>query len=276
MKKSELLRIVSERTGLEATKIAEIINSENEEIEGIELPELHVFDQNQLTERLKNHVEISKPTLIEMAIKEARNSLGLEFEGKTIENLAKAAIEKGKQEAGIKPSEALKEKDSIIEKLQKTIQDVESDYKTKLESKENELSQIRTNQNIYSLIPDNLDTNLSKKDLAILFKNDVQIVEQDGKLLYKQNGEVLRDTKTQNPLSGENVINNWLSNKNIMTKQEGKGRADGNSKIKNTSVDSITTSAEFYAYCDANNIPRSEHPEIMKKIRKTNSNFFLQ
>lgn len=275
MKKDELLSIMSERTGLEATKIAEIINSENEEIEGIELPQLHVFDENQLSERLKNHVDISKPTLIEMAIKDARNKLGLEFEGKTIENLAKAAIEKGKQEAGIKPNEALKEKDSIIEKLQKTIEDVENDYKTKLETKETELSQIRTNQNIYSLIPDNLDTNLSKKDLAILFKNDVQTVEQDGKLLYKQNGEVLRDAKTQNHLSGEAVINNWLSEKNIMTKQENKGRADGNSKTKTTNLDSITTSAEFYAYCDANNIPRSEHPEIMKKIRETNSNFFL-
>ncbi|WBC28460.1 hypothetical protein RPMD05_74 [Rhodobacteraceae phage LS06-2018-MD05] len=275
MKKDELLSIMSERTGLEATKIAEIINSENEEIEGIELPQLHVFDENQLSERLKNHVDISKPTLIEMAIKDARNKLGLEFEGKTIENLAKAAIEKGKQEAGIKPNEALKEKDSIIEKLQKTIEDVENDYKTKLETKETELSQIRTNQNIYSLIPDNLDTNLSKKDLAILFKNDVQTVEQDGKLLYKQNGEVLRDAKTQNHLSGEAVINNWLSEKNIMAKQENKGRADGNSKTKTTNLDSITTSAEFYAYCDANNIPRSEHPEIMKKIRETNSNFFL-
>lgn len=275
MKKSELLSAMSERTGLDATKIAEIINSESEEIEGVELPELHVFNKEQLSERLKNHVDISKPTLIEMAIKEARNSLGLEFEGKTIENLAKAAIEKGKKEAGAKPNEALAEKDSIIEKLQKTIQDVENDYKTKLETKEGELSQIRTNQNIYGLIPDNLDTQLSKKDLAILFKNDIQIVEQDGKLLYQQKGEVLRDAKTQNPLSGEMVINNWLAEKNIMTKQENKGRADGNSKPKTTSLDAITTSAEFYSYCDANNIPRSEQPELMKKIRETNSNFFL-
>ena len=235
----------------------------------------NLFNKEQLSERLKNHVDISKPTLIEMAIKEARNSLGLEFEGKTIENLAKAAIEKGKKEAGVKPNEALAEKDSIIEKLQKTIQDVENDYKTKLETKEGELSQIRTNQNIYGLIPDNLDTQLSKKDLAILFKNDVQTVEQDGKLLYKQNGEILRDAKTQNPLSGENVINDWLSKKNIMAKQENKGRADGNSKPKTTSLDAITTSAEFYSYCDANNIPRSEQPELMKKIRETNSNFFL-
>ena len=35
MKKSELLSAMSERTGLDATKIAEIINSESEEIEGM-------------------------------------------------------------------------------------------------------------------------------------------------------------------------------------------------------------------------------------------------
>lgn len=276
MRKDELLSIMSERTGLEATKIAEIVNSESEEIEGVEIPTLHVFDENQLGERLKNHVELSKPTLIEMAIKEARKNNGLEFEGKTIDNLVNAAIEKGKKEAGLKPNEALQEKETMIENLRKSIQQIEQEKENELNRIKGELSIVQTNQYLNSIIPDGLDTPLSKSDLSILFKNDIQIVEKDGKKQFVKNGDIMRDAKTQNPLDAQTVINNWLSEKNITVKTEQKGRGGKNETGNtSTSLDSIETTQDFYNYCKENNISRKDQSNLIVEIRKNNPNFFL-
>jgi hypothetical protein len=211
-----------------------------------------------------------------MAIKEARKNNGLEFEGKTIENLVKAAIEKGKSEAGVKPNEALKEKEQMIANLQKTIEEIEQQKENELNKLKGELTQVQTNQFLNSLIPDNLDTPLSKSDLSVLIKNDIQIIEKDGKKQFVKNGEILRDSKTQNPLDGKTVINNWLSEKNIMEKQEQSGRGGKNEPGKlNTKLESIESTDDFYNYCKENNISRQDQPKIITEIRKTNPNFFL-
>lgn len=275
MKKPELLQIISERIGLPTDDIISKINSEEEEFE-LELPTVHVFNDEQLTDRLKNHVAKSTPTLLEMAVKEARNNNGLEFEGKTVENLVKAAIEKGKKEAGAKPNEALKEKDEVIEKLRQNIIDIEKTKDSEYETLQNKLSKIETSQLIKDLIPDKLDTQLSKKDLSTLFKNDIAVKQIDGKNVYEEDGEVLRDGKTQNPLTGNQVMERWLNQKGIKEKTETSGRGEGNSKhTTNTKLENIETSEDFYNYCSENNVPQNEQGKLLAEVRKTNTNFFL-
>ena len=112
MKKQELIKYLSDTTKIDAKKLAEVLSSDKDEIE-LELPEVHVFTNEDLQERLTNHAKISSKTFIEMGVKEARNDLkekyGVDFEGKTIPNLVAAAIEAGEKKANVKPNEKINE-----------------------------------------------------------------------------------------------------------------------------------------------------------------------
>ena len=95
MKKTDFLNKLSELTGVEVEKITEIVTTESEDIEGIELPQLHVFSEEQLEDRLITNVKKSTPTIIEQAIKGERDKIkdkfNITFEGKTIDNLVATA-----------------------------------------------------------------------------------------------------------------------------------------------------------------------------------------
>lgn len=275
MKKTEFINVLSERTGVKAEDLISAINSTEEEV-SVEVANVHLFTEEQLTDRLKNHIEKSKSTIIEMAIKNMRKLEGFDFQGKTIENLVEAAIEKGKKDAGAKPNEALAEKDGIIAKLQKNIEDIEANHRTKISELEERLTKKERESHVFSLIPDNLDTVLSKNDISILFKSEIEVSEHEGKIVYKKNGEILRDDKTQNPLDGKAVFEQFLANRNIMAKEGNEGRGKGNEFGKQkTKIESIETTDQFYDYCQENNIPRNEQPKLLSEIRKTKPDFFL-
>lgn len=276
MKKQDFLKILSDRTGIEVTKITEIINSESDDVD-VEIKNIQIFTDDELTERLKNHVNISKPTLIEMEVKSARNEYGLEFEGKTITNLVNAAIEKGKKEADIEPNEKISELESINQKLKSNILEIEEKHSSELEVKNKELNSIRNDSYINSLIPDNLDTSLSKNDIAVLFKSDNTAIHENGKITFTDiNGEPYRVAKTQDIKDNNTVLNEWLEAKGIKEKDlEGRG-GDNNRGKKNTGLSSIKNSDDFYKYCDDNNIPQEERFKLIPQIEKENSEFVLK
>jgi len=282
MKKQDFLQKLSELTGIEVTKITEAINSEEEEIEGIEIPEKHIFTDDELEARLKNHASKSGNTFIEMAVKEARNSHELEFEGKTVDNLVKAALEKGKAdgiaEAGKKPNDLIAEKDKIIEKLQSNLEQSEAATQQKIDDLNNTIKSMKSESMVNSIIPDNLDTPLTKSDLAVLFKNDYQIKEEETGIVFTdRNGNVLRKEKTQEPMTSEEVIEQWMTAKNIKTKNDdGRGGDDDKTKVDGKlSVKGIKSTTDFYDYCEKNNIPSREYSKVLVEIQKESPEFML-
>ncbi|MFA5572132.1 MAG: hypothetical protein WDA42_03415 [Candidatus Bathyarchaeia archaeon] len=281
MKKDDFLQKLSERAGIEATKIAEIITAESDEVEGIELPEVHIFTDEELSTRLKNHVEISRNTVIEQAIKEARNNLkekfGVTFEGKNIDNLVAASIEVGKKEAGAKPNEKIEELNKVIETLQGNINNVESEWKNKYSELENKHKTIQRNLFIKSILPTDLDTTLSHDKVVALFNMDVQVDEDNGQTIFKDaNGNPYRDPKTQNPLKAEEVVTMWLDQTNIKRKNpEGRGGANEHGK-PNGSLASIKSTEDFYEYCKTNNIARKDYGNVLVEVQKVLPEFRLQ
>jgi len=278
MKKQDFLNTLAERSGIDATKIVEIINSENEDID-IELSNVNLFTDDELTDKLKNHVSISKPTLIEMEIKNARNDFELEFEGKTMKNLVNAAIEKGKAEAGIKPNEKIKEQESIIQKLKSNIDQLENDFNSKLTAREKEVNNLKADYLIQNMIPDGLDTPLSKKDITTLFKAENTVKNEDGKMVFADiNGEIYRNDKTLNILDSKDVVNNWLANKGIKMKStNGRGLGNDNGKnIGKTKLGNISNSDEFYKYCKENDIPDRDRYKLIPQIQEENPDFVLE
>lgn len=285
MKKKDFIKRLSEMTGLEPDKVVEYINSDNEEIEGLELPELSFFTEDELSAKLKNHANSSSKTFIEMAVKDARNKYDLVFEGKNMDNLVVAAMEKARDESKEeienlkkKPNEQLLEKDKIIEGLRDSVKKIETEKQNEVERLTASINKMKSDNFINSVIPTNLDTPLSQSDVSVLFRNDHGIKEENGVMVFTdKQGNVLRNEKTQDPLKSDEVVNNWLTMKNITIKDvEGRGGDNDAGNIGKLRIKNIKTTNDFNKYCKENNIPDRERHKALIEIRKENPEFILE
>lgn len=129
--------------GIEAGKLKEMIASE--ESHTIDLSTKIILDKQTYDERIENiRKEAGKQTL-EVAIKEQRNALGLEFTGKTMENLVTAIKSKVEFDSAKEPEQKLKEAREDIEKIRHNLVETQSEFsnfKTNIE-KQNQLSEIK-------------------------------------------------------------------------------------------------------------------------------------
>jgi hypothetical protein len=287
LSKSDIEKL-SELTKIPAEKLSEAISSQTEST--LEFPEVMVFTKEELTSRDIQNGKKAGNTGVEMAVKEMRAKLVDEFgeeynfQGKTMDNLyetvKKAAIEAGKKEAGVKPNEALQEKQKTIEKLQKTIETMEQDHTSKLSAKEKELNQILTETKILGVIPQGLDTTLKHKQIATLFKAEgYETAIEDGEEVVKLNGEVVRDEKSQKAKKLSDIMNEFLTTQGIGVKQQTKGRGEGDKGRQNSSSDlsGIRTSKELNAYFEANEITSvDDKTKAVIEVRKTNPEFIYE
>lgn len=283
MKKQDFLKKLSDMTGIKAEEITAAITSDKEDIE-VTLIDKHYFTDEELEARLTNHAKQSGKTFIEMAVKEARNKLiedfgqdGM-FEGKTIENLVAKAKELGEKKANVKPNEALKEKDVIIAKLQENLKTSDSDWQRKYDTAISEKNEVLNNLYIRSILPNDLDTQLPFEKVANLFNMDRKIrVNEDGKREFLDtHGNVLRDGKTQNPLTDKEVVDAWLQENNLKRKTE-PGRGEGNEHgTPKTAIADIKNTADFNKYCTDNKIPQGQQAKVLIEVQKVNPNFMLE
>lgn len=291
MKKEDFISKISEKIYISAEKLKEIFTSENEDIE---IPEIkttkgEVIAFNDLwvftPSELKTSMENAGKTAVEKEVKAQRDVLkeehGVDFTGKTLPNLYEAAInagiKKGEESASVKPAEALKVKDEIIIKL-KEQQKIDTQ---KIESLESDLNNTRIGYDIdstlLSLIPQIDTLPFTKEDYMALYKKDFQVSIEDGKKVIKRNGEILRVEKTQEPLTIEQHLQTWLTEKNIVAERiPGRGEGDAGGEGKKTEFSSIKNSDDFYKYIESNEIPNNKQSEVLLKIQKENPHFVLE
>ena len=129
--------------GIESGKLIEMINSE--EAFSVDLSEKVFLSKTAYEERIANIKKESATVAIETAVKEQRNNLGLDFQGKTIENLVSAVKAKTESENKIEPEEKYKtlksEFDGLVSKLNEKDAEFNS-FKTKIEQT-NTLNEIK-------------------------------------------------------------------------------------------------------------------------------------
>jgi hypothetical protein len=192
--------------GIESGKLTEMITSEENhtiDLSGLLIEKKAIYD-----ERLDNIKKETAKTALEMAIKEQRNLLGLEFTGKTMENLVNAIKAKTESDSKIEPEEKYKSLKTDFEKLQANL--IEKDnqfnaFKTNIE-KQNLVSEIKNDFTKH--IPDN--TLVSKSTIFTEAKEKgFSFERQEGKTVIKDaSGNVLKDEKTLSPID----ISTWVSN----------------------------------------------------------------
>lgn len=226
--------------GIESGKLIEMINSE--EAFSVDLSEKVFLSKTAYEERIENIKKESATVAIESAVKQQRNELGLDFQGKTIDNLVSAIKAKTESESKIEPEEKFKtlksEFDGLVSKLNEKDAEFNS-FKSQIEQT-NLINEIKGEFTKH--IPDNVL--VSKSTIFTEAKEKgFSFEKEEGKIVIKDtNGNVLKDDN-YSPIS----VKDWVSNFSTpyLAKAEGgKGEGDNLGEGKAGSFEAFLKESE--------------------------------
>jgi hypothetical protein len=176
-------------------------------------------------------------------------------------------------EAKVEPNEKIKEQDGIIEKLKTTVKSIESEKKA-LEERVKETS---LQQQIFSGVKK--EAILPVSDVYALMKTKgYSFTEEKGKIIASLHGEVIRDDKTQDALSGTDVFDTFISENNL-EKPDGSGDPTGRGgKSTKTNTGAITRLSELEKKYkeEGKSVNGSEFMAEAQKLAKDNPEFFKE
>jgi len=250
---------IEQSLGIEAGKLAEMITSE--EIHKIDLSEKIILDKPIYEERISNIKKESATAAIEIAVKEKRKELGLDFTGKNIDNLLEAFGAKKEAESKIEPEEKFKTLKADFDKLQKNYQEKEIElttFKSSIE-KEKEYNEIK------SAFTGSIkgETLVSKSTIFTEAKEKgYSFVKEDGVLVVKgADGQVLKNEQTLSPISISDFASNF-SSQYVKKVEGGSGKKDEDDNGKAGTLDAFMKEAE------KNNWSNAQTNEEMAKRMK--------
>jgi len=245
--------------GLESGKLQEMITSEEKHT--IDLSEKVIVDKSVYDERISNIKKESSTMALEIAVKEQRNVLGLDFQGKTMENLVNAIKTKVESESKIEPEEKFKALKSDFEKLQENYNTKEKEFvtfKTNIE-KQQELNEIKGEFTKHIAG----DTLVSKSTIFTEAKEKgFSFEKEDGKIVVKQNGEVQKNKDTLSPISVKEFVTNFAT-PYLKTPTGGAGGEDEKEVGKAGSFDAFLKEAEKNGWNDT-----KKNEEMAKRIKE--------
>jgi hypothetical protein len=268
MLKKETLQEIAKRLGIEADELQKLIASDKEET--IELKTVHLFEDAELLTLKENskregYTEGKKAGL-EMAIKDEKEKHGLEFEGKTIDNLLNSFKKKIETDLKVEPNKKIQELTADLEKVRQTLTQTEQEKQKEVEAIKNQLKQTKIESRLSQLLPEKTDNGLTRDDLKTLYFAKRQIDEDESglKIIDRLTNEILKD-KTQSPIKLETDIETFLIERNI---RKIKGRGGDNENPPDNGIDSLRKRTDVETYFEENNIPISERAPILAKAMK--------
>ena len=207
------------------TKIAELVKIPVADLEAaikdekevdVAVPEgLTVFEGDELTTLKTNEYNKGKTKGVEMAVKDARTQMGLDFTGKTVDGLIEAAQKKALDDAKLTPDKKVAE---LTEKLQ-TVTATATELQTKLAEKDKEVSQVKLTTELLKNVPSG--TMLEGDEvIALMQAKGYQFEMKDGTLVAMKDGKVVED-KLAKPLAVKDVITDFAKDRKLITEDGG-------------------------------------------------------
>lgn len=162
---------------------------------------------SNITEQAKKGVANAA---LEMAVKDARTKLGLEFTGKSLDNLLTAYEEKVKKEA----SEAPEEKYTKLEVQYKELKEQNTNLVEKEKTYQKQYSDLQSTYEINGLLDGLMPEKIviPKEDMKMVLKSKISFEkdETSGAFVAKQNGEVMKNPVTHAPLTPQDVVKTFF------------------------------------------------------------------
>ena len=239
MLKDDFKKFLTDTLGVDVEALTKAIASEDE-VEVSFKSDVTIMDDAALTS-LKDDMKKAgynegKTAGVEIAIKNAREKYGLEFEGKTIDNFAESLKTKALNDAKIEPNKKIQDLTDSLSNLQKQ-------YTTDIESKESEITRLQSEMKgskikatIQGLMPQGIKA-VKPNQFATLIGMEYEFdYDENGNLVAKKNGTILKD-KLEKPLPVADILGDFARNNGWVDK-DGRGDGDagggtGSDKFKN-------------------------------------------
>lgn len=214
--------------GLKQADFATAIKDEKEV--DVEIPQgLTVLSESELKKVKDNEYQKGRVDGVEIEVKDFKQKLGLDFTGKTIENLLNAHKNSVLSEAKIEPEKKVVELQEKVTTLQNTVKE----YEGKLSAKEKEVEGVYISNNLLSVMPEN--TILPKEKIIALMKSDgYDFQKKDGKIVAVKDGKVVED-KLSNPMELKDITTKYATDNSLLKVEKApKGRGGDDEKGNNS------------------------------------------
>lgn len=268
--KKETLAKIAALLKLQEADLEAKIKSDQEE--DIEIPELQTFTADEITARDAAQVLVGKKEGEkegeskgkELVVKELKKNFGVEFDGKDMAKLTEALktqFQKGddaiKQQVALLQTQ-LAEKDTLIEQTRR------------------QASEAIFDAQLLGFMPSNrksvADGGFTDQEYLSAIKANLQFEHTDSGVLVKKGGEVVRDSKTTNPLPAADVVKGYFTERKWAVESDpGGGRGGGSGKAGNA----ITKLSELQSRYEAEgkSIVSAEFQREALEMKKANPDF---
>lgn len=184
-------------------------------------------------------------------IKSMKDAVGLDYEGRRSEDFIQKYKDKVIKDANINPDQRVKELTDDIEALKTS----STEKDTEISTLKGQLSGYKIDGKISEHLPGTLPKGLKKEDVLGIIKSNYSFdVDEEGKEVVKQNGEILKD-KTRNHISFEQAITDFVTERGWNVAGTG-GRGRGNELPSGSVSDpkKIRSMSELRQYFEDNDI----------------------
>lgn len=220
---------------------------------------------------VENHKRDARKEGVEIAIKNARNDMGLDFQGKTMENLLKAAQAKAVADANIKPTEM----QATIDELRGKLTEKDNEYN----SLQGQFDSFKSNVQVEGTLRNTINSSFGDKlnmplnQVMTLFKAEFEAKTGENGVEFYKNGQLIKDNLAS-PAKANDVITSFFDNNKHLLKPVQGGAAGGDS---NGSGGKKTTADFNKEQADAGNPLNSpKYIEAMRNAMQTDEYDFTK
>jgi hypothetical protein len=274
MLKKEALEKLAKLSKIEVSILEAAIKATEEQ--DIAISELNVFTVDELATRDSNAKKTGynegKVAGLEIAVKEQKEKLGIDVEGKTLDVLIDAYGKKILIDAKVEPNAKVAELTTSLKKVQDNLA-AEIEAKKQLEGT---ISSIKTENTLISMFPDNVSDILSKNEILGIVKAKYEFVNEDGKLVVKENGQIVKDATTQNAIDPKDVIKSYLTERKLVVDGDPnrQGRGAGGDAGKGGAILKLSELEKQFKDADKS-LQGAEFNAALESAMKANPSFDL-
>lgn len=218
------LEAIAKILKIDPAKLLEAAKSD-QEVE-VEVPaDLQVFTKAEFDTREANQKSTNIEAGKEIAIKELKQKVGIEFPGKDPEKFISEYKAKVLKDENISVDDKIKEKDKTIEGLRKNLGDKDTEI-TGLKTK---ATQAEADSKLLGLLPKERASILTDQQYLSLIKQEFELTEHEGKPAVKnlRTGEIEKDKTTFAPLAPGDVIKGHFEGAKWISTEAGAGAGSG-------------------------------------------------
>lgn len=173
----------------------------------VDISGLEIVKKTDLELRMTNIREEAKTAGLEVAVKNAREKLGLDFTGKTIDNLVDAYGKKVLADAKIDPDKKVIELTTDLDALRKNNEAIvkeRDELKTTFKQKEDSY---KVQSTILGKLP-KTNTIIAPEEMAVLFntKYSPKLGDNGALLFHDSTGAVMKNPTTLNPMTIDEIV----------------------------------------------------------------------